>query len=321
MGLRMKLLSFALKKTVKARLARDPEPQALRKSVEQLSALSTPRSAMRFQRAALKGGDPEVAPAIAWGQGRGVAEQTDRIVLYFHGGGYMFGSPTTHRTLLTTLGRETGAKIAALDYRLAPEHPFPAAFDDAMAAWESLRAGAPTARIALAGDSAGGGLALALTAALSARGERPTAVAVFSPWTDLALTGPSLKRFAKRDALLPLEWIQRAADRYLAGADARDPRASPLYATFDAPTPTLIQVGSAEALKDDSLRMADRLRKAGGDVRLELLKDAPHVVQAFDRFAPEGRLALQSAAAFLRDMFEGDAMATEGDRDQASAAL
>jgi acetyl esterase/lipase len=184
------------------------------------------------------------------------------------------------------------------DYRLLQVAPFPAAFDDALAAWDHLRRGRAASDIVLAGDSAGGGLALAVLAHVLERGERPAGVVVFSPWTDLTLSGESLA--SAREVLLPVERMAEVAGQYLAGAEAGDPRASPSFAEFREPPPLLIQVGSGEALRDDSERMAARLRAAGGAVDLRVWDDCPHVWQLFDGWVPEARAALREAAGFVQ---------------------
>jgi monoterpene epsilon-lactone hydrolase len=230
--------------------------------------------------------------------------QAGWALLYFHGGGYVAGSPATHAALLGRLSQLTGLQVMAPVYRLAPEHPAPAAFEDAIAAHAALlKKGFAADRIILGGDSAGGGLALALLADLCARAAAPAAVVVFSPWTDLAMTGESLQRNAKRDPLLPMARIEELIGYVTGGAAAgmglRDPRISPLYAVFSNPPPALIQVGSTEILLDDSRRMAAHLRAAGGDVTLSEWPDMPHVWQIFDGYIPQARAALEEVAGFL----------------------
>lgn len=229
--------------------------------------------------------------------------KTKRVIYYLHGGAYVAGSPFTHRNLISQLALDADATVVALDYRLAPEHPFPAAFEDAVAGFETLAAlMGPDARIAIAGDSAGGGLALATAAALAARsaGQLPVALAVFSPFVDLALTGRSLQRNARRDAMLPASRVKDTVEAYLQGADPRDPRASPLYAKWETlPPPTLIQVSTSEILSDDAQRISSVLRRAGGDVRLELWRRTPHAWHFFAPYLREAADAVGSAGRFL----------------------
>ena len=184
------------------------------------------------------------------------------LVLWLHGGAYCLGSPRTHAAMVTALAARAGAGAVLPDYRLAPEHPFPAAVEDARAAWEGLLAeGWPPERIALGGDSAGGGLALRCSTSCSpkARRRRPACVA-FSPWADLTLCGASIRELARRDAFLPARRLPDVRDLYLAGADPRDPRASPHLGRFAGAPPALIQASRAEILRDDAVAMAERMR-------------------------------------------------------------
>jgi epsilon-lactone hydrolase len=186
----------------------------------------------------------------------------DRHVLYLHGGAYVCGSPSHYRDFIWRIAAAATARVLCLDYRLAPEHPFPAALDDAVNAYRWLLAeGADPSRIAVMGDSAGGGLVFATLLRLRDEGAAlPAAAVALSPWTDLALTGSSLERNARADPVLRTEHSPSLADLYLAGADARNPYASPLYGDPTGLPPTLIQVGSDEILCDDAVRMADKLR-------------------------------------------------------------
>ena len=183
------------------------------------------------------------------------------------------------------------------------EHPFPAALDDALASWRGLlAAGADPRRAVFIGDSAGGGLALAL--ALRARDEGdslPAAIVAMSPWTDLAVTGLSVRRNARADPMLNAEDVPHLASRYLAGADPRHPYASPLYGELAGLPPTLIQVGGDEILLDNSVRMAARMREAGCEVRLEIWPRMPHVFQSFSSILPEARRAIARIGAFVHE--------------------
>jgi acetyl esterase/lipase len=192
--------------------------------------------------------------------------------------------------------------VLALDYRLAPEHPFPAALDDALAAYRWLLAeGADPRRIAVMGDSAGGGLAFSLLLRLRDQGAPlPAAAVALSAWTDLALTGASLRLNAAADPMLNAEDLPKLAACYLASADPRDPYASPLYGDATGLPPTLIQAGSDEILHDDSTRMADRLRAAGCEVELEIWPRMPHAWHLFAPVLPEARRAIERIGAFVR---------------------
>jgi monoterpene epsilon-lactone hydrolase len=200
------------------------------------------------------------------------ASEEDRHVLHLHGGGFITGSPPLYRHLTWRIASAARACVLSIDYRLAPEYPFPAALDDAVTAYHWLLAeGADPRRIAVMGDSAGGGLALSLLLRLRDQGiPLPAAAVALSPWTDLALTGPSLSLNASADPLVSAEQARRFVDYYLAGADPRTPYASPLYGKPEGLPPTIIQVGSDEVLRDDAVRMADRMRAAGCRVELEI---------------------------------------------------
>ena len=224
-------------------------------------------------------------------------------ILYFHGGGYVSGSAWTHRGMLARLSLLSGLPVIAADYRLAHYAPFPAAFEDARTAWEIVTKVAPklsASRIILGGDSAGGGLALSLLAALLQDNQRPAGLFTFSPWTDLTLTGQSLEINEAKDAILPRARMSELCEIILNGADPADPRVSPLFAAFKDPPPCYFQASETEILLDDARRMADRLRAAGGAVTLDLWPDCPHVWQLFDGWIPEARDALEKTAYFAK---------------------
>ncbi len=310
MSIRLTLLNAYLRNVVKPSLARASNAEALRRGLRRAAAmLPPPPSEARFGPAprlrslSERGLDWRWCSAPTTSRNAAAGAPSARAILFLHGGAYLAGSPETHRSLIWALAKSAETPVAAIDYRLAPEHPFPAAFEDALAGYDALvRALGPEAQIALAGDSAGGGLALAAAAAILARrdGRPPAALAVFSPFVDLALTGRSLNRNARRDAMLPAHRVHDVVDAYLDGADPRDPRASPLYAVWAAPPPpTLIQASSAEALSDDAARMADALKRAGGDVRVEMWRATPHAWQFFAPYVEESAAAVASAGRFL----------------------
>jgi acetyl esterase/lipase len=222
-------------------------------------------------------------------------------ILYLHGGGYVACSPATHRPITATLARLSGCRVVSVDYRRAPEHPFPAALDDAFAAWEWLiDSGVKPGSIAIAGDSAGGGLTLALLVRARDAGHAMPACAVcFSPWTDLAGTGASATANDGRCAMFHPENTAQFSAAYLGGASPRDPRASPLYADVRGLPPVLIQVGSTELLLDDARRMHERLKGAGVESQLDIFDDVMHCWQMLDGLMPEARIALRQAATFI----------------------
>lgn len=227
-----------------------------------------------------------------------------KVVLYFHGGGFIAGSPLTHRHMLARLSRMTQVEVVAPRYRLAPEYPFPAAFDDALAAFEALVArGYAPEDIILGGDSAGGALALALLAQLTSVGQTPRALFAFSPLADMTFSGASFRDNVAADPCLPARRAGLLADWVLAGQDANDPRISPLFADFQAPPPVLLQVGSTEILRDDSRRIAARLEQAGGEVTCDEWCGCPHVWQLMDGLVPEARAALHRTAGFVTHQF------------------
>ncbi|MDZ4857646.1 MAG: alpha/beta hydrolase [Candidatus Hydrogenedentes bacterium] len=230
----------------------------------------------------------------------------DRVMLYFHGGGYCIGSLNTHRTFCGLLAMAANVQVLSVAYRLAPEHAFPAAVDDAVATYRALTAeGYAPEKIVIGGDSAGGGLALASLVALRDAGDPlPAACVCLSPWTDLAMTGASVDSVAASDPMLSPWQLDTFARRYLNGAEARNPLASPLYANFTGFPPLLIHVGGAEILRDDSIRLAERARSAGVDVTLYLAPDMIHVWHFYAPILPEGRDALTKVGQFVRSRFE-----------------
>jgi acetyl esterase/lipase len=226
----------------------------------------------------------------------------DRVVLYFHGGGYVFGSPRTHAAMLARLARHGGLRAVLPEYRLAPEAPFPAAVEDARTAWAALLArGTAPGRVVIGGDSAGGGLALALLGDLLERGAPlPAGVFAFSPLTDLGFSGASFAANAAAEVLLPAARAAEMAALYLQGADPLDPMASPLFADFTGAPPVLLMAGDTEILLDDTRRMADRMRRQGVAVCEQIARDLPHVWPLFWRYLPEGDAALRTVAAWIR---------------------
>jgi monoterpene epsilon-lactone hydrolase len=233
---------------------------------------------------------------------RSLASHPRRQILFLHGGAYVTGSPALYRHILWRFAVAADAQVAAIDYRLAPEHPFPAALEDAVAAWQGLLAeGADPRRCAVMGDSAGGGLALALLLRLRDMGAAlPGAAVALSPWTDLAMTGKSLQRNAAKDPMENPDDVPYLAACYLGDGDARNPYASPLYGDPTGLPPTLIQVGSDEILLDDSVRMAERMKAAGCHVELEVWPRMPHVWHAFAPVMPEAKRAIVRIGEFLR---------------------
>jgi acetyl esterase/lipase len=225
-----------------------------------------------------------------------------RAVLYLHGGGYVIGSIDTHRSLAARLSRASKARVLVIDYRLAPEHPHPAAVDDAVAAYRwMLGQGLKPARIVVAGDSAGGGLTVAtLLAIRDAKLPLPAAGACLSPWVDLEGIGESMTTKASADPIVQKAGLLLMAAAYLGGKDPRTPLAAPLYADLSGLPPLLIQVGTAETLLDDASRLAERARKAGVTVSYEPWESMIHVWHLFAPMLDEGQQAIDRIGEFVR---------------------
>ncbi len=290
MSLRLRLARLGARLLVRPRLARTTRPDQARRDI--LLATRLLRPPPFLLRLPQPGGLHRITA--------GPVTETG-VILWLHGGAYVTGSPATHATMLGRLSHLSGLAVIAPEYRLAPEHPAPAAFEDACAAHTRLlAAGWHPGQIVLGGDSAGGGLALALLSWLCQQDLRPAGLLAFSPWTDLSLTGASLTECAASDPLLPASRINTTAGMVLGDLAPEDPRISPLFARFPAPPPVLIQLSADEILRDDSRRIAERLRAAGGQVTLEEHPAALHVWQILDGYVPEARQALRQAAAFCR---------------------
>jgi monoterpene epsilon-lactone hydrolase len=273
-------VSFALRHTFKPMLARAKDAQHARAILNWGSA-GTVTAGMQVTVGGVPG---------EWVEGGATSKA---VLLYLHGGGYFACSARTHRPFTTAFARR-GFRVFAPNYRLAPENPFPAAVMDAVAAYRALM---PSV---IAGDSAGGGLALATLVKLRDEGDAlPAAAALFSPLTDLAGSGNSRQTNDKRCAMFHGKGLRRAAEFYLCGGDPRNPLASPLYADLKGLPPLLIHVGADETLLDDSTMLAERARAAGVAVELKVFPAVPHVWQMFHRFLPEGRQSLDAAAEFL----------------------
>ncbi len=266
---------------------------------------------MRANMESMMGRAPDVDVTTETAEANGVpvewitapGSDPGRAVLYLHGGGYMMGSIATHRQLCGWIAKAAEARVLSVDYRLAPEHPCPAAVDDAVAAYDWLRSqGVEPEGIVIAGDSAGGGLTAATLLALRDQGKPlPAAGVMLSPWTDLAATGESL---TSRSAIDPM--IGGAAalggmtTAYLGTGDARDPLASPLYGDLAGLPPLLIQVGTEEVLFDDSTRFDAKARSAGVDVTFEPWNGQVHVFQTFAFMVPEAKEAIAHIGDFVK---------------------
>ncbi|MGN6189837.1 MAG: alpha/beta hydrolase [Conexibacter sp.] len=253
------------------------------------------------------------------------AHRDDRaVVLYLHGGGYIFGSPRTHRNLVSRLSHVTGLPVLSLDYRLPPVATLPAPIEDALAAYRHLLdEGHAPERIVVAGDSAGGHLALALGLHAAEGGlPQPAALVLLSPWTDLGMTGASFTRNADVDPFLPGIALHRAARVALNGADPADWRSSPLFAPAELYAqlpPTLLQAGSTEVLLDDAIRTAERLATAGVKTELQVYERQPHVVPLWAG-TPEARAALREIGRFVDELLGPNAAPAPPDAQTAAEA-
>ncbi|SDZ89453.1 alpha/beta hydrolase fold domain-containing protein [Rubrimonas cliftonensis] len=290
---RMRLITAFLRHVNKPRVARAKNLAAMRgwleRAVPMLAAMPT-------------GATPREVEGALWvgPSERGVA------ILYLHGGGFVMGAPETHRHLAAALALAADAPALVLRYRRAPEHPHPAQIDDALAAYRGLVARG--LRVAAAGDSAGGGLACALTLAARREGlPDPACVAAFSPWCDMTLTSPTLRANMRSDAMLPAERFAEVVAMRMAGGDPRDPLASPVFARFDAPPPPLfITASRAELLAGDAAAMAEVWRAAGGRVTMRWSADAPHAWPVFVGAAPEADATVAEAGAFIASRLSGE---------------
>lgn len=268
--------------------------ESMREQLEAISAGAQLPDGTRFEPA-----DGVGVPA-EWIEGPGA--DRERVLLYLHGGGYAIGSIATHRGLASRIAQAAGIRALIIDYRLAPEHPFPAAVEDATAAYRFLLdQGIAPERIAIGGDSAGGGLSFATLVALRDAGTPlPAAAIALSPWVDLEGKGESMTTKADVDPFADPKGLRRMADLYLNGVDPKTATASPLHADLSGLPPIYVQVGTAETLLDDSIRIAERARQAGVAIELEPFEDLIHVFQALAPLVPEALDAIEKLGSFLK---------------------
>ncbi|MDJ0822877.1 MAG: alpha/beta hydrolase [Paracoccaceae bacterium] len=299
MSLMRRPLNLYLRLTERPHLSRVSDPEKLRRSFEiKARFFFHPPRGTRLIRREIAG-----VPAL---EVQGHDTGTTPLILYFHGGGYVFGSARTHSAMLARLSALSGAPAVLPDYRMAPEHVFPAALDDALAVYAALAdQGRP---IVLGGDSAGGGLALALLARILEEGlPPPLGCFAFSPWTDLTLSGESLTTNAATEVILPPERIAEGAQHYLGDAPADAPGASPLFADFDGALPVWLSAGTTEILLDDTRRMTQRLRDQGVTVTEVIETDLPHVWPLFQTLLPEARATLREVAGWINSLSRSSA--------------
>ena len=313
-------MSRQQREAIDAILRSAPRPETPPTVEEQRSgfaaAIARPAPEDVATRATTLGGRPalELTPA-------GVSDR--RHLLYFHGGGYVIGSPDTHAGLVGELARRAGLRTTSVDYRLAPEHAFPAAVEDGIAAYrELLASGIDAHDIVIAGDSAGGGLTLAtLLSAREAGLPLPAAAVLFSPWIDLTLSGASIRGKDGVDPIFIESDLQAYVEFYLGAGDPSQPLASPLFADLTGLPPLLIQAGANEVLLDDAVRLAGRAGADNVDVTLEIGSDLPHVYQHHYGRLDEADAALDQAAGFLTAHLDAaNAANTAGAANTANAA-
>tara|TARA_R110000765_G_scaffold10984_15_gene35049 strand:- start:120257 stop:121171 length:915 start_codon:yes stop_codon:yes gene_type:complete len=293
------LLNGWLRRVEKPRLAHATSHDSLRRRLERNARFffRGPRDVAQSWRDLGNGAALWLEPAGA---------DRDRVLLYFHGGAYIFGSPRTHAAMVAVLAHAVRACAVLPTYPLAPEHAFPAALDRAEDAYHALLArGVRPENIMLGGDSAGGGLALALLARLSRTGAAlPGGLFAFSPLTDLTFSGASLHVNAGRDVMLPALRLSEMAGHYLAGTAADDPEVSPLFADFTGAPPVWITVGDTEILLDDSRRIVGRMRAQGVPVQMHITCDLPHVWPMFHNILPEARATLNDLAGWINSRWD-----------------
>ncbi len=283
---------------IRAMLGAKPRPigwDARRARLDEVGGAWPPSSDIAFDVVDIGGVAAEWSAAPGCGR--------DRVLLYFHGGGYCSGSIASHRRLVSEAGRAAGARTLAVGYRLAPEHPFPAAHEDAEAAWRYLLAqGVSASHIAIGGDSAGGGLTIALINRLREAGqEGPACAWLISPWTDLTMSGASLATKSDVDPLIHKPYLTELADAYLpTDMDRADPRVSPLFSDLRGFPPVLVQVGSEETLLDDAVRFAGVAGAAQVPVTLEVWPHMIHAWPVWNARLEEGRRALANAGTYMR---------------------
>lgn len=294
-SLRARLLNGWLRQTEKRFIARTESPEKIRRHIDRSARLffQPPKAVtMTDIRLGARLGATRVTPGDA---------RNGPLILYLHGGGFIFGGPHTHRAMMAHLAARVGLCAVLPEYRLAPEHPFPAAGEDALSAYRAVM-GHPGGVI-LGGDSAGGGLALALLAQVGALGlPQPVGTFCFSPFVDFTFGGASFASNAKADPLLPAHRARDMARMYLQGADPTDPRATPLRADFTGAGPVWLTAADTEILLDDTRRMADHLMSQGIDVTCIVESDLPHVWPLFHLLLPEAHRTLDGLAGWITSL-------------------
>ena len=295
MSIRAALISFIMRRTIKKQFDALDDVVAFRASMADASKLSGALPANVTVT-------PETINGVAceWVT-LGDTDQ-NKVLLYFHGGGYVFGGPDSHRDLAWRLAESSGMRVLMVDYSLAPENRFPAAVDDALVCYRwLLDEGFDTSKIAIGGDSAGGGLAAATLVNIKNFGlQQPSCAILLSPWVDLSGSGDSIMTNADAEAVLTAGALHKMAQHYLDGRDPKAPLASPLFADLSGMPNLLVHVGSTEILRSDAERLVDKVNSAGGSAELTIWPKMPHVFQVFAARIPEGKKAVALLGDFLR---------------------
>ncbi|MEZ0151861.1 MAG: alpha/beta hydrolase [Candidatus Reddybacter sp.] len=291
-SLRSQILAPIMRMTMKKKLGKSGDPAKEREFLDKMSGMTSRRPLGKYD---VVGGVPG-----EWQQA--TLGSSDNVILYLHGGAFVIGSPASHRDMVGAIADAAQARAFIVDYRLAPETLFPGAVEDAVAAYKGLLAnGEKAEKIIIAGDSAGGGLTMSTLVALRDEGiELPAGAVCISPWADLTFTGDSMIVKDKVDAMLSRDSLSWFAGLYLAGQDAADPKASPIFADLSGLPPLLIQVGSNEVLLDDAIRLNKAMKKAGGDATLEVWDGQMHVWHLMATIVPEGKHAVNVIGSFVK---------------------
>jgi acetyl esterase/lipase len=276
-------------------------PLALQRKMLGVAPATPLTCSMRYEKVRAGGVPAEWFRGRSHGpDGSGTIDDS-RVLLYLHGGGYSVGSIDSHRELVSRICVASGMSALVVDYRLAPEHRFPAQLDDALAAYRYLLGRVDASRIVIAGESAGGGLTLSTLVALrDAREPMPAAAVAISPWVDLEMTGASMHTNARYD-YVSREVLRVYAKRFVATRDLRNPLAAPIHANLRGLPPLLVQAGGAETLLDDARRIAALAKAAGVDVALDVEDEMIHVWHVFAPFLPRGQQAIARVGAFIKD--------------------
>ncbi|ADM09347.1 Lipolytic enzyme [Parvularcula bermudensis HTCC2503] len=305
-SLQAKLLNQGTRFTLQQFLGENANVNTLRKIVPPSPGLILP-SDVTIERT--------TAPAGEWLSPKKEGPAADKTILYLHGGGYVFCTPKTHRALTTRLAKQTGAKVFSVDYRLAPEHPYPAALEDALAAWDYLMGkGIDPKSVYVGGDSAGGGLTLALIIALKERGSAvPGGAFLYSPWADLSHGSESVVENEPTERMLTPAGARKAADMYRGSVDATDPKISPVFADFAGFPPLLVFVSTTEMLRDDGRRVASRAKEAGVPVELVSKEGLVHAWPLLAPLYPEANTTIGHTARWI-------VLTSEASRGTATAA-